>query len=233
MANLLQWDKAGERIWETGVSKGVLYPMSDTAGTYADGVVWNGLTNVTKSPSGAEASALYADNIKYLNLMSVEELEGSIEAFTYPDEFGKCDGSLVAAKGLRIGQQARRMFGLCFQTKVGTDIDPEDGYKIHIIYGCLAGPSEKSYDTVNDSPEAISFNWNITTTPVDMGDDFKPTASLEIYSKECTPESLTALEKILYGTAVSETPEVVTAIPARLPMPDEVITILGAVGTEG
>ena len=223
----LQWDKAGERFWETGVSKGVLFPMT-APGVYGAGVPWNGLVNVTQSPSGAEPSAIYADNIKYLNLMSVEELEASIEAYTYPDEFATCDGSAVVAAGAKIGQQARKMFALAYQTKIGNDLDPELGYKIHIIYGCLAGPSEKSHDTVNDSPEAMTFSWDLTTTPVDVA-GFKPTASIEIDSTKTTPANLAALELILYGKdAVTEPVE--AAVAARLVLPNEVISILGLAG---
>lgn len=221
------WDKAGERIWETGVSKGVLFPMSSTPGTYGDGVAWNGLVNVSQSPTGGEASALYADNIKYLNLMSIEELEASIEAYTYPDEFGECDGSVAIAQGAKIGQQARKMFALAYQSKVGNDLDPELGYKIHIIYGCMAGPSEKSYDSVNDSPEAMTFSWDLTTTPVDVP-GFKPTASIEIDSTKTDATKLATLEGILYGKNASTEP-VETAVPARLPLPEEIITILGAI----
>lgn len=221
------WDKAGERFWETGVSKGVLFPMSATPGTYGDGVAWNGLVNVTQSPTGAEASAIYADNIKYLNLISVEELEASIEAYTYPDEFGECDGSAAIAQGAKIGQQARKMFALAYQSKIGSDLEPELGYKIHIIYGCMAGPSERSYDSVNDSPEAMTFSWDLTTTPVDVP-GFKPTASIEIDSTKTDATKLAALELILYGTDATTEP-VGTAVPARLPLPEEIITVLGAI----
>jgi len=223
----LQWDKSGERYWEAGVSKGVLFPMSSTPGTYGDGVPWNGLINVTQSPTGAEPNALYADNIKYLNLMSVEELEASVEAYTYPDEFAECDGSAVVAQGAKIGQQTRKMFALSFQTKIGNDLNPDLGYKIHIIYGCLAAPSEKSHDTVNDSPEAMTFSWDLTTTPVEVA-GFKPTASIEIDSTKTNAAKLAQLEEILYGKDATTEP-VADAVPARLPMPDEIITILGAV----
>ena len=223
----LIWDKSGDRFWETGVSKGVLFPMSSTPGTYANGVVWNGLINVTQSPTGAEPNALYADNIKYLNLMSVEELEASVEAYTYPDEFAECDGSASIAQGARIGQQARKMFALSYQTKIGNDLNPELGYKIHIIYGCLAGPSEKSHDSVNDSPEAMTFSWDLTTTPVEVP-GFKPTASIEIDSTKTNAAKLAQLEEILYGKDATTEP-VSAAVPARLPMPEEIITILGTV----
>ncbi len=223
----LIWDKSGDRFWETGVSKGVLFPMSSTPGTYSDGVAWNGLVNVTQSPTGAEPNALYADNIKYLNLMSVEELEASVEAYTYPDEFAECDGSATIAQGAKIGQQTRKMFALSFQTKIGNDLNPELGYKIHIIYGCLASPSEKSHDSVNDSPEAMTFSWDLTTTPVAVS-GFKPTASIEIDSTKTDATKLAALELILYGTDATTEP-VAAAVPARLPLPEEIITILGAV----
>lgn len=216
MAKLV-WDKAGEHFYETGVSHGVLYPMSDTPGTYDKGVAWNGLSTVTESPSGAEVSAIYADNIKYLNLMSAEEFEGSIEAYTYPDEFMKCDGSASLTDGLTVGQQNRKTFAFCYQTKVGNDLDPEAGYKIHIIYGALASPSERSYETVNDSPDAITFSWDITTTPVEVT-GLKPTAHLEIDSTKVKDKSkLAKVEDALYGST-SEEP--------KLLLPDEILNIL-------
>ena len=220
----LTWDKAGERFWETGVSKGVLFPMSDVPGVYANGVVWNGLTNVTQSPTGAEASAIYADDIKYLSLMSVEELEASIEAYTYPDEWAKCDGSAQLSVGVKIGQQARKTFALSYQSKIASDLEADLGYKIHIIYGCLAGPSEKSYDSVNDSPEAMTFSWDITTTPVDVvvdGKKFKPTASIEIDSTKVAADKLALIEAALYGSE---------AVESALLTPTE---ILAMIGTEG
>jgi len=220
----LQWDKSGEKYFETGVSKGVLFPMSATPGVYGNGVVWNGLTNVTQSPTGAEASAIYADNIKYLSLMSVEELEASIEAYTYPDEFAECDGTAEiggAGSGVFIGQQSRKTFALVYQSKIGNDQNPDLGYKIHIIYGCLAGPSEKSHDTVNDSPEAMTFSWDVTTTPVDVN-GFKPTASIEIDSTKVDAAKLALIEASLYGT---DEPD---AEPTLL-MPSEIIAILEAV----
>jgi len=215
----LIWDKAGDRFWETGVSKGVLYPMSAVAGVYDAGVVWNGLTNVTQSPSGAEPSAIYADNIKYLNLISVEELEASIEAYTYPDEFGACDGSAAIGTGVKIGQQTRKMFALSYQSKIGNDLNPELGYKIHIIYGCYAGPSEKSHDSVNDSPEAMTFSWDITTTPVEVT-GFKPTASIEIDSTTTDAAKLALIEAALYGDDTEA---------AGLLTPDAIVAILNAV----
>lgn len=217
----LVWDEAGKRFYETGVEKGVLYPA--VSGAYPKGVAWNGLTAVTESPSGAEATPLYADNIKYLNLMSNEEFGATIEAYTYPDEFAACDGSAELTAGVYIGQQKRNTFGLSYVTKLGNDTDGNDfGYKLHLIYGALAAPSEKSYATINDSPEAITFSWEVSTTPVNVT-GFKPTACVTIDSTKVDAEKLAALEAILYG---SETEE------ARLPLPDEVATIMGAV-TEG
>lgn len=213
----LVWDKTGERYYETGVKQGVLYPQS-SEGTYPKGVAWNGLTAVTESPSGAEATPLYADDIKYLNLMSAEEFGATIEALTYPDEFAECDGSAAIATGVFIGQQARKVFGMCYRTVIGNDIDSNDhGYKLHLIYGALAAPSEKAYATINDSPEAITFSWEITTTPVNVT-GFKPTASVTIDSTKVDAEKLAALEAILYGTESEE---------ARLPLPDEVVEIMG------
>ena len=218
----INWDKAGEHIYETGVSKGVLYVMSDTPGTYEKGVAWNGLSSVSESPTGAEVSAIYADNIKYLNLMSREEFEGSIEAYTYPDEFMACDGSASPenAKGFVVGQQDRKTFAFCYQTKVGTDLNPEAGYKIHIIYGALASPSERSYETVNDSPEAMTFSWDITTTPVAVT-GFKPTAHVELDSTKIDKTKLEKIEAKLYGT------DEPSGEPTLL-MPDEIIGMLTA-----
>lgn len=211
----LEWDKTGERMYETGVSKGVLYPLSE--GAYNKGVAWNGLTAVTESPSGAEATPLYADNIKYLNLMSTEEFGATVEAYTYPDEFAACNGEASLAEGVTIGQQKRTTFGMAYQTKVGNDLDPEAGYKIHLIYGALAAPSEKAYATVNDSPEAITFSWELTTTPVEVT-GFKPTASLVIDSTKVEASKLAALEAVLYGSESEE---------ARLPLPNEILTLIG------
>ena len=221
MAKLV-WDEAGKHIYETGVSKGVLYVMSDTPGTYEKGVAWNGLSSVSESPTGAEVSAIYADNIKYLNLMSREEFEGSIEAYTYPDEFMACDGSASPedAKGFIVGQQDRKTFAFCYQTKVGTDLNPEAGYKIHIIYGALASPSERSYETVNDSPEAMTFSWDITTTPVAVT-GFKPTAHVELDSTKIDKTKLEKIEAKLYGT------DEPSGEPTLL-MPDEIIGMLTA-----
>lgn len=210
----LVWDKTGERYYETGVEKGVLYPFAN--GAYPKGVAWNGLTAVTESPSGAEPTALYADNIKYLNLMSNEEFGATVEAYTYPDEFAACDGSAEIATGVSIGQQKRSAFGLSYVTKLGNDVEGSDyGYKLHLIYGALASPSERAYSTVNDSPEANTLSWEISTTPVEVP-GFKPTALVTIDSTKVNKEELAALEAILYGSEDKE---------ARLPLPEELITI--------
>lgn len=214
----LVWDQTNERLYETGVKMAVVYPQA-TGGTYPMGVAWNGLTAVTESPSGAEATALYADDIKYLNLMSAEEFAATIEAYTYPDEFAECDGSAELAKGVAIGQQKRKAFGLCYRTVLGNDVDGNDyGYKLHIIYGAMAAPSEKAYATINDSPEAITFSWELSTTPVSV-DGFKPTASITIDSTKADPTKLEALEKILYGSEEAE---------ARLPLPNEIAALMAA-----
>ena len=213
----LVWDQTGERLYETGVKYGVLYVQEGAA--YPKGVAWNGLTAVTESPSGAEATALYADDIKYLNLMSAEEFGATIEAYTYPDEFMACDGSASLSEGVYIGQQARKSFGLCYRTTIGNDVVNNDyGYKLHLIYGALASPSEKAYSTINDSPEAITFSWEVSTTPVNVT-GHKPTACLTIDSTKVAPEKLAALEEILYGKEQVE---------ARLPLPDEVVQIMTA-----
>ena len=214
----LTWDQTGERLYETGVDRGVLYINS--TGTYDKGVAWNGLTGVTESPSGAEATDLYADNIKYLSMRSAETFGATIEAYTYPDEFAECDGSASLATGVTIGQQSRKTFGLCYRTQIGNDVDLNDhGYKLHLIYGCSASPSEKAYATINDSPEAITFSWELTTTPVNVT-GFKPTACIIIDSTKADPECLTALEDILYGTDAGG------STSPRLPLPDEVKTIM-------
>lgn len=212
----LVWDKTGERYYETGVKNGVLY-LQGEGGVYNKGVAWNGLTAVTESPSGAEATALYADDIKYLNLMSAEEFGATVEAYTYPDEFAECDGSASLVPGVTIGQQTRKAFGLCYRTVLGNDVKNNDyGYKLHMIYGALAAPSEKSYATINDSPEAITFSWELTTTPVAV-DGFKPTASLTIDSTKVDATKLAALEAILYGSESEE---------ARLPLPSEIAELM-------
>ena len=211
----IEWDKTGERLYETGVKYGVLYIQEE--GAYPNGVAWNGLTAISESPSGAEATPLYADDVKYLNLVSAEEFGATIEAYTYPDEFMLCDGSAELTAGVYIGQQARRTFGLCYRTAVGNDILNNDyGYKLHLIYGALAAPSEKSYSTINDSPEAITFSWEVKTTPVNVT-GHKPTASLIVDSTKVDADKLALLEAELYGSAEKE---------ARLPLPDEVLTIL-------
>ena len=215
----LVWDQTGERFYETGVKNGVLYVQEN--GEYPKGVAWNGLTAVTESPSGAEASPLYADDIKYLNLMSNEEFGATIEAYTYPEEFADCDGSAAISEGITIGQQTRKTFGLCYRTTVGNDTVGNDyGYKIHIIYGALAAPSEKAYATINDSPEAITFSWELTTTPVAVA-GHKPTASVVIDSTKVGVENMAKLEAVLYGSESEE---------ARLPLPDEIITLVTAAG---
>lgn len=222
----LEWDATGEHFYETGVKMGVLYPISN--GTYGNGVVWNGLTGVTESPSGADANAIYADDSKYLELRAPEEFGATVEAYTYPDEFAECDGSASPVAGVRIGQQPRKPFGLCYRTIIGNDTDRDEyGYKIHLIYNATASPSERSYQTVNDSPEAITFSWEMTTTPVAVT-GYKNTSCLIVDSTKfvttAEKEKLANLETILYGTpAVDQTP----AVEARLPLPDEVITTLG------
>lgn len=209
------WDQSGQRLYETGVKMGVLY-VQDASGTYPKGVAWNGLTAVNETPSGAEATPLYADDIKYLNLRSAEDFGATIEAYMYPEEFEQCDGSAELAPGVKIGQQARNAFGLCYRTVLGNDIAGNDyGYKLHIIYGATAAPSEKSYATINDSPEAITFSWEVNCTPVEV-DGFKPTASLVIDSTKVDAEKLAALEAKLYGDADAE---------AMLPLPAEIAEI--------
>ena len=223
----IKWDQTGERLYETGVKQGVLYPQA-TGGTYPKGVAWNGLTAVTESPSGAEATALYADDIKYLNLMSAEEFGATIEAYTYPDEFAQCDGSATLATGVSIGQQSRKAFGLCYRTTLGNDVDGNDfGYKLHIIYNALAAPSEKAYATINDSPEAITFSWEVTTTPVNVA-GFKPTASITIDSTKVDKTKLASLEEILYGKdAPSNGGE---GTDPRLPLPNEIAELMKTTG---
>lgn len=213
----LVWDETAARMYETGVSNGVLY--IPTSGVYSKGVVWDGLTAVTESPSGAEETPLYADNIKYQSLRSVEEFGATIEAYMYPDEFAECDGSAELVKGVTIGQQKRKVFGLCYKTILGNDVDGNDfGYKLHLVYGCTAAPSEKAYATVNDSPEAITFSWEVKTTPVPVT-GFKPTAALTINSTTVNKTKLAALEAVLYGGESTE---------PKLPLPDEVKTLIGA-----
>lgn len=216
----LLWDQTGERRYETGVDQGVLYIPTNGVYGAGSGTAWNGLTTVTESPSGAEANAIYADNMKYLNLISAEEFGGTIEAYTYPDAFAQCDGSLVSSGNVVLGQQTRKTFGLSYRTRVGNDVSGQDyGYKLHMVYGAVAAPSEKAYATVNDSPEALTFSWEFSTTPVQVttqigGVTPRPTAILTIDSTKVVAANLTALENALYGTAGTE---------ARLPLPDEVI----------
>ena len=217
------WDKSSERLYETGVKNGVLY-VQGTGGTYTKGVAWNGLASVTESPSGAEPTPLYADDIKYLNLLSTEEFGATIEAYTYPDEFAECDGSKSLAAGVYIGQQARKAFGMCYKTTLGNDTEGNDhGYKLHIIYGALAAPSEKAYETINDSPEAITFSWEISTTPVNVKGS-KPTATIVIDSTKANPEKLAALEVILFGADAPNGEG--TGTDPRLPLPDEIATLM-------
>lgn len=212
----LVWDAIGERFYETGTKKGVLYPQVGSA--YPKGVVWNGLTAVTESPEGGEATAIYADDIKYLNIRSVEDYGCTIEAYTYPDEFMECDGSRSVAPGVTIGQQPRRPFGFSWVTTLGDDVEyDEHGYKIHLVWGATASPSEKSYATINDSPEAITFSWEVDTIPVEVP-GYKPTSFMVIDSTKTDPEALEDLEDILYGTENAN---------ARLPLPSEVISIVG------
>lgn len=221
MAKLV-WDKTGERLYETGVKNGVLYPQEK--GAYPKGVAWNGLTAVTESPSGAEATPLYADDVKYVNLISAEEFGGTIEAYMYPDEFAQCDGSAALAAGVMIGQQNRKTFGLSYKTTLGNDEELNDyGYKLHLIYGALAAPSEKGYASINDSPEAMTLSWEFTTTPVSV-EGFKPTASVIIDSTKADKVKLAALEAILYGTEEAE---------PRLPLPSEIATLMKSDEAEG
>lgn len=213
----LTWDQVGQRNYETGVDHGVLYPFA--SGAYQAGVAWNGLISVTESPSGAEANAVYADNVKYLNLVSAEEFGASVEAYTYPPEFAPCDGSAEIATGVFVGQQKRSPFGLCYRTMLGNDTDGTDlGYKIHVIYGAMATPSEKAYTSVNDTPEALTFSWDITTTPVAVT-GFKPTACLTIDSTKCDASKLAQIEAKLYGSESDE--------PTLL-LPDEIIALVGS-----
>lgn len=218
--SLLEWDQIGERLYETGVDHGVLYVYDSATSSYGEGVAWNGLTAVTESPSGAEANAQYADNIKYLNLYSAEEFGGTIEAFTYPEEFAECNGERSPIQGLTLAQQPRKPFGFSYRTRVGNDTEGVDhGYKIHLVYNAMVSPSERAYATINDSPEAMTLSWEFTTTPVQIGDGatFKPTATLVIDSTKIASAKLKLLEDKLYGTSSTE-PE--------LPLPSDVITLL-------
>ena len=221
MSKRLVWDAVGERLFETGVKQCVLYPIDKISGTYNKGVAWNGVTSVSESPSGAEATDLYADDAKYLSLLSAETFGCTVEAYTYPEEFEACDGTAQLTPGVTIGQQARSVFGLCYRTTVGNDVDGNDhGYKLHIIYGCKATPSEKSDSAINDSPEAITFSWTVNTTPVSV-EGFKPTASLVIDSTKVDKSKLSKLEDVLYGSESAD---------PRLPLPNEIVGILTAEG---
>lgn len=212
----IEWDKTGERFFETGVDHGVLYIYDSDTRVYKDGVPWNGLVTVNETPSGAEPNPQYADNIKYLNLFSAEELGVTIEAFTYPDKFAECDGSVDVEKGLTLGQQARKMFGLAYRTKIGNDVKGNDaGYKLHLLYGCKASPSERSYSTINDSPEAITFSWELSTTPIPV-EGHQPTALITIDSRTYSKAKLKKLEDMLYGTEDTE---------PKLPLPAEIIAL--------
>lgn len=212
----LVWDQSGKRLYETGVDHGVLYPIQ-TGGVYSKGVAWNGLTAVTESPSGADVNNIYADNMKYLGLVGAEKFGATVEAYTYPDEFAECDGSVELVKGATIGQQNRKVFGMVYRTVIGNDVDGnEHGYKLHLIYGATAAPSEKAYNTINEDPEAITFSWELSTTPVNVT-GHKPTASLTIDSTKVDPTKLAELEKILFGDTETE---------PRLPLPDEIAQLL-------
>ena len=215
----LVWDQSGKRLYETGVDHGVLYPIQ-TGGVYSKGVAWNGLTAVTESPSGADVNDIYADNMKYLGLVGAEKFGAIVEAYTYPDEFAECDGSVELVKGATIGQQNRKVFGMVYRTVIGNDVDGnEHGYKLHLIYGATAAPSEKAYNTINEDPEAITFSWELSTTPVNVT-GHKPTASLTIDSTKADPTKLAELEKILFGDTETE---------PRLPLPDEIAQLLNVV----
>ena len=223
----IKWDQTGQRNFETGVDHGVLYPVSED-GTYPKGVAWNGLINVTERPSGAEATPVYADNIKYLNLFSAEEYKATIEAVTYPDEWEACDGSAEVATGATIGQQDRQGFGFCYRSLIGNDTkDTKFGYKLHIVWGCKASPSEKSHNTVNETPETASMSWEISTTPVDVT-GFKVTATMEIDSTKTSVDKMAKIEEILYGKDEVTDGTPAAAVDARLPLPDEIIAILKA-----
>lgn len=215
MAKLV-FNNVGERYFETGVKNGVLYVMGED-GSYENGVVWNGLTGVTESPSGAETTPLYADDVKYVVIYAAEEFGATIEAYTYPEEFEQCDGSTAIAEGITVGQQTRKTFAFCYKTSLGNDTQGQDlGYKIHIIYGCKAAPSEKSYATINDSPEAVTFSWEVSTVPVPV-EGYNPTATMVIDSTRVTPSKLALIEEVLYGSEVDD---------ARLPLPNEIIELM-------
>lgn len=219
----LTWDATGNRFYETGLKMGVLYPYDSEKGTYGPGVAWNGLSSVSESPTGAEANAIYADDIKYLNLYSTEEFGATIEAYTYPDEWAECDGSAALAEGVMLGQQKRKLFGICYRTVLGNDTEADEyGYKLHLIYGCKASPSERQYQTINDSPEAITFSWELSTTPVSAGDGYKAVSSITIDSTKADKTKLAALEAKLYGSD-----EEGSADP-YMPLPEEIAKIFAA-----
>lgn len=234
-AGQLHWDQTGERLYETGVDHGVLYPYNTSTSAYDDGVAWNGLTSISESPSGAESNAQYADNIKYLDLLSAEEFKATLECFTYPDEWELCDGSASPLAGVNVHQQSRKTFGLSYRTKIGNDISDDLGYKLHLVYGCKATPSQKSYNTVNDSPEPITFSYEISTTPVNVT-GYRATSIITIDStkfRETTPAAYLAdLEEILYGKDATLDPSA-DAVAPRLPLPDEVIRILSGTNNNG
>jgi len=220
----LTWDGIGERRYETGVDQGVLYLLNTTSKKYDMGYAWNGLTNVSENPEGAESNPQYADNIKYVDLISAEEFKATIEAFTYPDEFAKCDGSAELDDGIMAAQQSRATFGICYRTRIGNDVDGDaHGYKLHLIYGCKAAPSEKAYASINDSPEAITFSWDVSTTPVPVP-GFKPTSKIEIDSTKCDPDLLKQIEALLYGTDASQGQE---ATDPQLPLPEKILELIG------
>lgn len=227
MSKLL-WDQIGERFYETGVDRGVLY-LPDVTGVYNTGFSWNGLVSISESPTGAEVSPQYADNIQYLNLVSTEWFSATVEAFTYPDEFAQCDGTAVPELGVSMGQQARQRFGLAYRTRLGNDQDgPDFGYKLHVIYGALAAPSEKAYTTINDSPEAITFSWEVSCEQVEVP-GYKRTSTMVIDSTKVMPAKLASLETILYGKNATTTPDPVTAaVQPRLPLPAEIISLFAA-----
>lgn len=218
MPTPITWDKTGEKRYESGVNHGVLYPQANN-GTYPNGYAWNGLTGVTESPDGAEPTDLWADNIKYASLRSAETFGGTIEAYTYPDEFAECDGSVVPAAGVKLGQQKHKPFGLCYRTEIGDDADPNRGYLLHIVYNATASPSEKAYETINDSPDAITFSWEFDTTPIDVAGGYKPVSTITIDSTKIDATALSNIENVLYGT---------TSADARLPLPDELLTMVGS-----
>ena len=235
----LVWDKIGERLYEVGCDHGVFYPMN-AGGTYGAGVPWNGLTNVTENPSGAEATPIYADNIKYANIVSNEAFGCTIEAFMYPPEFAECDGSVEIMPGMYAGQQSRKTFGFAYRTLVGNDTELSDyGYKLHLVYGCLAAPSEKGHDTISDSIEPSTMSWEVSTTPVAFntkieGKKLKPTATLTFDSTKFSPEFMTRLEEVLYGKdAVTEGSTTSEAVDPRLPLPDEIIAMFNDTSAAG